>query len=50
MIEIIKDRLKKYDAANQIEEENAIKEIMQEIALYVFFTACQDFPRISIFC
>jgi hypothetical protein len=47
MIEIIKDRLKKYDAANQIEEENAIKEIMQEIALYALWR--EDFFNIALF-
>jgi Nucleotidyl transferase AbiEii toxin, Type IV TA system len=47
MIEIIKDKLKKYGAANQIEEENAIKEIIQEIALYALWQA--DFFDIALF-
>lgn len=34
MIKIIQERLTAYDAANQLEEENAVKEILQDIALY----------------
>ncbi len=34
MISIIQKRLKRYSARNTIEEEQAIKEIMQEVALY----------------
>lgn len=34
MIELIQERLRSYNAANQLEEEYAIKEILQEIALY----------------
>ncbi|MGD9811723.1 MAG: nucleotidyl transferase AbiEii/AbiGii toxin family protein, partial [Sphingobium sp.] len=33
MIDIIKEKLRQYDAANALEEENAVKEILQEIAL-----------------
>ncbi len=34
MINIIQKRLAAYEAANQLEEENAVKEILQDIALY----------------
>ncbi len=34
MIELIQKRLTSYNAANQLEEEHAIKEILQDIALY----------------
>lgn len=34
MIKIIHERLATYNAANQLEEEHAIKEILQDIALY----------------
>jgi len=34
MIELIRQRLTSYKAANQLEEEHAVKEILQEIALY----------------
>jgi hypothetical protein len=34
MIEIIQDKLRQYGATNAVEEENATKEIIQEIALY----------------
>ena len=34
MIEIIQEKLRQYGATNAIEEENATKEIIQEIALY----------------
>ena len=39
MIEIIKNKLKSYGAANALEEENATKEILQEIALYALWRA-----------
>jgi predicted nucleotidyltransferase component of viral defense system len=47
MMEIIKDKLKKYGATNQFEEENAIKEIMQEIALYALWR--EDFFNVALF-
>ncbi len=34
MIELIKEKLAAYKAANQLEEEHAVKEILQDIALY----------------
>lgn len=34
MINIIEDRLAAYGAVNSLEEENAVKEVLQEIALY----------------
>jgi len=37
MIDIIKEKLRQYDAANALEEENAVKEILQEIALYALW-------------
>ena len=39
MIELIQERLSSYNAANQLEEEYAIKEILQEIALYGLWRA-----------
>ena len=39
MIEIIQERLARYDAANPIEEEHATKQILQEIALYALWRA-----------
>jgi hypothetical protein len=34
MVDSIKEKLRSYDAANVLEEANAIKEILQEIVLY----------------
>ena len=34
MIELIQERLASYNAANQLEEEYAVKEILQDVALY----------------
>jgi predicted nucleotidyltransferase component of viral defense system len=34
LIELIQQKLATYDAANQLEEEHAVKEILQDIALY----------------
>jgi len=39
MIELIQKRLKEYNAGNAIEEEQAIKEIIQEIALFALSKA-----------
>jgi len=39
MIELIQQRLDEYNAANSIEEEQAIKEIIQEIALFGLWKA-----------
>jgi predicted nucleotidyltransferase component of viral defense system len=37
MIELIQRRLDSYNAAGPVEEEQAIKEILQEIALYALW-------------
>jgi len=47
MIEIIRNRLNSYQATNPIMEENASKEILQEIALYALWRA--DFYKIAAF-
>ena len=47
MIEMIKDKLKQSGATNAVEESNAIKEIMQEIALYALWRS--DFFDIALF-
>jgi len=39
MIEIIKAKLGQYGCTNALEEENAVKEILQEIALYALWRA-----------
>lgn len=39
MIEIIKQKLETYSAKTKFEEDNALKEIMQEIALYALWRA-----------
>ena len=39
MIELIQKRFDEYKAANPVEEEQAIKEIMQEITLYALWRA-----------
>ncbi|HGG61137.1 MAG TPA: nucleotidyl transferase AbiEii/AbiGii toxin family protein [Gammaproteobacteria bacterium] len=39
MIEIIQTRLKKYHPANALDEENALKEIVQEILLFALWRA-----------
>jgi len=39
MIELIQQRLGSYKAANPVEEQQAIKEIMQEVALYALWRA-----------
>lgn len=39
MIDLIQDKLKSYAATNRLEEENATKEILQEIALYALWRA-----------
>ena len=39
MIELIQQRLDSYKASNAIEEEQAIKEIIQEIALFALWKA-----------
>lgn len=47
MIEIIQRKLRAYGAANALEEENATKEIIQEIALYALWRA--DFFDVALF-
>lgn len=47
MIDIVKQRLRDYGAANALEEENAVKEILQEIALYALWRA--DFFDVALF-
>tara|TARA_R110000868_G_scaffold259743_5_gene517973 strand:- start:16013 stop:16885 length:873 start_codon:yes stop_codon:yes gene_type:complete len=37
MIDIITQKLRQYDATNALEEEHAVKEILQEIALYALW-------------
>ena len=39
MIDIVQERLLTYNASSEFEEENAIKEILQEIALYALWRA-----------
>lgn len=47
MIDLIKERLRRYEAANPLEEENAVKEILQEIALYALWRG--DFFDVALF-
>lgn len=47
MLEILKAKLSQYNASNEIELENATKEIMQEIALYALWRA--DFFDVALF-
>lgn len=39
MIELIQERFASYNAANQLQEEYAVKEILQDIALYGLWRA-----------
>jgi len=47
LIDLIQKRLAEYDAANQVEEAHAIKEILQDIALYGLWRA--DFFEVAGF-
>lgn len=47
MIELIQDKLNTYTAGNAVEEENAVKEILQEIALYSLWRS--DFFDVALF-
>jgi Nucleotidyl transferase AbiEii toxin, Type IV TA system len=47
LIDLIQEKLRTYSASHRIEEENAIKEIMQEIALYELWRA--DFFDTAVF-
>ncbi len=47
MIDIIKEKLGRYGATNALEEENAVKEILQELALYALWRT--DFFDCALF-
>ena len=47
MIEMLQRKLRDYGATNAVEEENATKEILQEIALYALWRA--DFFDVALF-
>ncbi|MGQ3227464.1 MAG: nucleotidyl transferase AbiEii/AbiGii toxin family protein [Blastomonas fulva] len=47
MIDIIKEKLGRYGATNALEEDNAVKEILQEIALYALWRS--DFFDCALF-
>lgn len=47
MIDLIRERLRRYAAENPLEEENAVKEILQEIALYALWRS--DFFDVALF-
>ncbi len=47
MIELIQRKLDEYKAGNAVEEEQAIKEIIQEIALFALWKA--DFFEVAAF-
>ena len=47
MIDIIQERLRRYEATNALAEENAVKEILQEIALYALWRS--DFFEVALF-
>jgi hypothetical protein len=47
MIDLIKERLRRYGATNPLDEENAVKEILQEIALYALWRS--DFFDVALF-
>src|SRR3546814_10929315 len=47
MIDIIKEKLRQYGAENALEEENAVKEILQEIALYAIWRS--DFSDVALY-
>lgn len=47
MIDLIKERLRRYGATNPLEEENAVKDILQEIALYALWRS--DFFDVALF-
>jgi len=47
MIDLIQERLRSYAPANRLEEENATKEILQEVALYALWRA--DFFEHAVF-
>ena len=47
MIELIQQRLDRYQATGPVQEEQAIKEIIQEIALYALWRA--GFFEVAVF-
>ena len=47
MIDLVNERLRRYEAANPLDEENAVKEILQEIALYALWRG--DFFDAALF-
>ncbi len=47
MIELIQEKFRDYTVSNAVEEENAAKEILQEIALYALWRA--DFFDVALF-
>jgi len=47
MIELIQQRLDRYQAGNAVEEDQALKEILQEVALYTLWRA--DFLEVAAF-
>ena len=47
MIDIIRNKLAGYKAATPLEEENSLKEILQEIALYALWRA--QFFEVGVF-
>lgn len=47
MIELLQERLQRYKAPTAPEEENALKEILQEVALYALWKA--DFFEVGLF-
>lgn len=47
MIELIKEKMASYDAKTPVEKENALKEILQEIALYALWRS--DFFEVGMF-
>jgi hypothetical protein len=47
MIDIIREKLLQYNATNALEEENAVKEILQEVTLYALWSA--GFFEVALF-
>tara|TARA_R110000772_G_scaffold85923_2_gene180273 strand:+ start:1884 stop:2753 length:870 start_codon:yes stop_codon:yes gene_type:complete len=47
MIDIIREKLRGYEANNALEEENAVKEILQELVLYALWRG--DFFDVALF-
>ena len=47
MIELLRERLKAYGATSALEEENATREMLQEVALYALWRA--HFFKVGLF-